>query len=302
MKAGLHYDVIIIGGSYAGLSAGMSLGRSLRNVVIIDSGHPCNEQTPHSHNFITHDGSSPAAISQAAKEQVVAYPTVEFIKGRVIAVVQQEKGFDVHTAAGDVFQSKKILFATGVKDIMPPLEGFKECWGISIFHCPYCHGYEVNGKLIGILANGDMAFEMTRLISNWSGKLILFTDGTSTLTEEQTKKIQSYNIRIIEQKIKRIQHTSGTIDKIELENGEFVKLDAIFGRPVFEQHCSIPNELGCEIAEAGFIKTDGFQRTTIPGIYAAGDNANFFRAVSAAVAAGNKAGAVINKDLIEESF
>ncbi|MGE4512522.1 MAG: NAD(P)/FAD-dependent oxidoreductase, partial [Chryseobacterium sp.] len=141
-----NFDVIIIGGSYAGLSAGMALGRSLRNVLIIDSEKPCNRQTPHSHNFITQDGKRPKEISDLAKEQVAKYETVSFFNGTVIKTSKNDNGFEVETSYGEKFTAKKIILATGLKDIMPDIEGFSECWGISVIHCPYCHGYEVKDR------------------------------------------------------------------------------------------------------------------------------------------------------------
>src|SRR5688500_3542764 len=134
------FDVIIIGGSYAGLSAAMALGRSLRNVLVIDSGNACNKQTPHSHNFITNDGNTPAEIAKKAKEQVMQYDTVKFLTGLATIARKSESGFEIETQNGEVFRSAKLLISTGISDIMPPIQGFAECWGISVLHCPYCHG------------------------------------------------------------------------------------------------------------------------------------------------------------------
>ncbi|MDO7742673.1 MAG: NAD(P)/FAD-dependent oxidoreductase, partial [Pedobacter sp.] len=163
-KENTKFDVVIIGGSYAGLSAAMALGRALRNVLVIDSGKPCNAQTPHSHNFITQDGETPAAIAAKAKEQVMQYPSVQFLNDIAVAVSGENSNFSVSTSAGLNIHAKKILFATGVKDIMPAIEGFAACWGISVIHCPYCYGYEYKSQPTGILMNGDMAIDMAELI------------------------------------------------------------------------------------------------------------------------------------------
>jgi len=157
MVNNFQHDVIIIGGSYAGLSAAMTLGRSMRKVLIIDSGKPCNRQTPYSHNFITHDGETPAAIAQKAREQVLKYPTVQLVNDTALRASKNENGFEIITASEAAYNTTKIIFATGVLDIMPDIKGFAECWGISILHCPYCHGYEVKDKPLGIIANGDVA-------------------------------------------------------------------------------------------------------------------------------------------------
>jgi thioredoxin reductase len=184
------FEVIIIGGSYSGLSAAMSLGRSLRKVMIIDSGKPCNRQTPHSHNFLTQDGETPAAISQKAKNQVMDYPTVSFHEGLAIKAHKTGNDFEVITETGEKFTSKKLIFATGLKDIMPEIDGFADCWGISILHCPYCHGYEARDTKTAILANEDSGFHYAQLLSNWTKDLALFTDGISILTAETGRNSQ----------------------------------------------------------------------------------------------------------------
>lgn len=300
MEYNKRFDVIIVGGSYAGLSAAMALGRSIRNVLIIDSGKPCNKQTPHSHNFITQDGQTPQQIAEAAKVQVLKYNTVTFYEDTVIGAVKIENGFIVNTLGGESFATHKLLFATGISDQMLDISGFAECWGISVLHCPYCHGYEVKHKPLGVIANGDMAFEFSRLIHNWSKNLVLLTNGQSTLTQQQTKMIKQHDIEIVEKEIIEIEHDKGYITNIVFKDGSKQKLTAVFAKIGFKQHSTLPEQLGCSINEQGFITVDDFQRTTIPGIYAAGDNTTMFRAVSGAVAAGTKAGAMINKELIEE--
>lgn len=302
MAENKNFEVIIVGGSYAGLSAGMSLGRSLRNVLIIDGGKPCNRQTPHSHNFITHDGEVPQQIAEAAKAQVLYYDTVRWYNGIAENAIKKQNGFEIMTGSGDVFTAKKLLFATGLTDVMPDIKGFAECWGISVLHCPYCHGFEVRAKTIGLLGNGDIGFEFGRLISQWSKKLVLFTNGPSTLNEAQAAKLESHNIPIVEKEIAAFEHENGYVQQIVFADGSNHSVDAIFARPAFEQHCRLPQQLGCSLTEHGFIKVNDFQQTDINGIYAAGDNTSMFRAVSIAVAAGTKAGAVINKEMIEEEF
>ena len=175
MKDRSSYEVIIIGGSYAGLSAAMTLGRSKREVLIIDNGRPCNRQTPHAHNLITHDGDAPADIVRKAKRQVESYPTVTFAPDKATSLSGESGSFKVGTDDGSAFDAKKLILATGVRDIPMPIAGFTECWGISVLHCPYCHGYEVANEPLGVIANGDMAFEMARLIYHWSKQLTLFT-------------------------------------------------------------------------------------------------------------------------------
>lgn len=297
-----HFDVIIIGGSYAGLSAAMTLGRSKRHVLIIDDNNPCNRQTPHSHNFITHDGEKPAVIKAKALEQVLKYDTVHLQEGTALAGAKTEKGFEITTAAGDTFAADKLLFATGLTDIMPDIKGLAECWGISVLHCPYCHGYEVKDSPLGIVSNGDMAFEFCRMIHHWSKDLVLFTNGKAELTEEQFASLSKHHITIIEDEIKELHHDKGYLDAVIFQNGKKHPLKAVFYRAAVRQHCNIPEQLGCELNKQGLITIDNLHHTSVAGIYAAGDNTMMFRSVAIATAAGTMAGAVLNKELIEERF
>ena len=301
MKNETIFDVIIIGGSYSGLASAMALGRALRNVLIIDSGKPCNKQTPHSHNFLTQDGNTPKQISETAKLQVQKYDTVKFYNGIAINATKEDFGFAVKTNSEEIFKAKKLIFATGLKDIFPKIEGFSECWGISILHCPYCHGYEVRNEETGIITNGEAGFEYARLISNWTKKLTIFTNGKSNFTKEQAEKLSSKNIQIIDKEILKVNHSEGKVESVEFADNSKAKVKALYARPDFEQHCKIPIDLGCEINEQGLLKVDAFQKTTVKNIYACGDNCAM-RSLALAVSTGTMAGVVANKELIEEEF
>lgn len=297
-----QFDAIIIGGSYAGLSAAMTLGRSKRHVLIIDDNNPCNRQTPHSHNFITQDGEKPAIIKAKALEQVLKYDTVRLQEGTALAGAKTDSGFEITTAAGDIFTADKLVFATGLTDIMPGIKGLAECWGISVLHCPYCHGYEVKDSPLGVISNGELAFEFCRMIHHWSKDLILFTNGKADIAEEHLTAIREHHISIVEEEIKELVHHNGHLDTVVLQNGKEYKLNALFYRAAARQHCNIPEQLGCELGKMGLITVDDLQRTSIPGLYAAGDNSAMFRSVAIATAAGTKAGAMLNKELVEERF
>lgn len=297
-----NFDVIIIGGSYSGLSAGMALGRSLRNILIIDSGKPCNRQTPHSHNFLTQDGKTPKEISTIAREQVEKYDTVKFHDGVVVKTAKLNDGFEVETEKGEKFNAQKLIIATGVKDIKPDIPGFDECWGISVLHCPYCHGYEVKNETTGVFANGDIAFEFSKMILNWTKDLTLFTNGKSSLNEEQTQKFEHKNININENEINEIIHENGAIQKIVFNNEQEFSLKALYAKIPFQQNINVLEDLGCELTEQGFIKVNPFQKTNVYGVYACGDNVTMMRSVANAIAQGNFAGAMVNKELVDEEF
>lgn len=296
------FDVIIVGGSYAGLSAAMALGRALRKVLVIDSGLPCNRQTPHSHNFITHDGEKPAVIAEKAKAQVLRYENVEWQSGLAVSGRKTETGFAVITQSGEEFHAGKLIFASGIKDIMPQIEGFSECWGISVIHCPYCHGYEVRNEKTGILANGHAAFHYAQLIRNWTKDLTVFTNGKSTLTAEQYDTLSRHNIPVIEKEVASLKHVDGQLEEIVFIDQSTFVLKAVYARPEYEQHCKIPEMLGCEFTELGLLKTDMMQRTTLEHVFACGDNASPMRSVAFAVASGNMAGAAANNQMTEEAF
>lgn len=296
-----NFDVIIIGGSYAGLSAAMALGRSLRKVLIIDSGMPCNRQTPHSHNFITHDGEKPAVIAEKAKAQVLKYETVQFHEGLAVSGKKTEDGFSIATQAGEKFVGRKIIFATGLQDIMPEIKGFAECWGISVIHCPYCHGYEFRGKKTGIMANGERAFHLSGLVNNLTGNLNILTSGQAEFTEEQMEKLKVHNINVIDKKITEIVHEDGNIKEVIFEDGNKMDFDAVYAAIPFKKQVDIPVALGCELTEDEYIKVDSFQKTSVYGIFACGDNSGM-RSVANAVATGNMAGAMANSELTSEQF
>lgn len=302
MKQENQFDVIIVGGSYSGLAAGMALGRALRNVLIIDAGDPCNKQTPHSHNFLTNDGKPPKEIASLAKQQVSRYGTVSFLKGFATAGTRTSNGFDIKIETGETFSSRKLIFATGIKDTMPDIPGFGESWGISVLHCPYCHGYEVRHQKTGILANGDAGYELSSLISNWTNDLTLYINGKSTLSDEQKTNLGKHKISIVETEIESIENENGYINNIVFKDGTNAQVKALYAKLPFVQHSSIPQALGCELTQNGYIKIDQAQKTSVHGVYACGDNTTRMRTVANAVSMGTTTALMVNKELIEEDF
>jgi thioredoxin reductase len=261
-------DVIIVGGSYSGLTAGMALGRALKKVLIIDEGKPCNRQTPYSHNFITHDGKTPLEIATLAKKQVQLYNTIEFFIGLATNGRAIKNGFEIQVSSGEIFEAKKIIFATGIRDILPDIDGMAACWRISVLHCPYCHGYEVRYEKTGVLANGVIGFDFTRLISNWTNDLTLFTNVTSKLTVEQREQLEKYHISIVEKEIENLEQVNGHLQNIIFRDGSKFSIKALYAPVPFEQHCTISASLGCQLTEEGYIKVDAFLETIISGVFA----------------------------------
>lgn len=185
---------------------------------------------------------------------------------------------------------------------MPDIPGFAECWGISVLHCPYCHGYEVKNEVTGILSNGEMAFEFSKLIFNMTKSLTLFTNGKAGLSDDQIEKLKQNTISLNENEIEKIEHKNGYVQQIIFKNGDAVSLNVLYAKIPFEQNLNASENLGCELTEQGFIKVDFMQKTNIPGVFACGDNVTMMRSVANAVAQGNFAGAMVNKELSDEAF
>jgi len=302
MKQETIYDVIIVGGSYAGLAAAMALGRALRKVLVIDSGIPANKQTPYSHNFLTQDGNTPAEITRIAQQQVNRYNSVSLVQDQVISAAAANPNFLVQTVTGKRFTASKIILATGIQDVMPNITGLAECWGISVLHCPYCHGYEIRDKKTGILANGDTAYEMAALISNWTTDLTIFTNGTALFNAQQQSVLNRYAIEIIPNTIDQVKHTNGYIQHVSFTSGIKKPVTALYTRLPFVQHSGIAKELGCELNSDGYVTINSQHQTSVAGVYACGDNSSKMRTVANAVATGTGTGMMVNKALIEERF
>lgn len=300
------FEVIIIGGSFSGLAAAMSLGRALRNVLVIDDGKPCNRFAPHSHNFLTQDGVPPAEILKISREQLKAYSTVHLVADRVLTGHRNSSDYILHCLSGKFFRTTKLLFATGLRDIHPDIPGFSDCWGASIIHCPFCHGYEYKGAPTGILANGPDAMHYAQLLSQWTNQLSIFTNGPSTLSPQETQTLQKRGIKVYEAPIANIQSTNRSIQSIELEQpnekASSIMMDVLYHSPKTEQSCPIPETLGCLIdSSTGLLQLDSMQQTTVTGVYASGDNSGM-RSVATAVGSGTFAGAAINFALLDDKF
>ena len=297
-----EYDVVIVGGSVAGLSAALVLGRSLRTVLVIDSGKPCNRQTPHSHSFMTRDGVPPSQLTAIAREQALAYPTVQYRNGRIDTLSKNDNGFSLLTDDNTTIKARRVLLATGLEDIMPPIDGFAECWAISVLHCPYCHGYEVRNQSLGVLVSGEHTVDYVGLIRHWSTKITFFTNGSGTITDEQRSLINRLDVPIIETPVSRLRHQNGLLSALELQDGNHIELTALFAPMPFRQHSDLAQQAGCALNPAGLINVNLFGQTNVAGLFAAGDNSSPMRQLAVASANGITAGAGINRELVTEDI
>ena len=310
-KKAFNCDVIIIGGSYAGLSAALTLARSLRSVIVIDNGRPSNAPTAHTHNLIGWDGKKTGSLLLAAREELHFYSEVTLIDDTALSASREEQLFTVKTKSGLIVKAAKLLLATGLQDEPVDIAGAKDCWGLSLLQCPYCHGYEFKNRRLGVLASGPDAFNLARLVSQWSAQTILFTNGQSPPAIAQRMKLESRGIDIIEKTIVAFKHTGGNIESVELIDNSSIHIDAVFTKTEVKANhnvLAIAQSLGCEIGEEGFfyagrIITDASSgRTNIPGLYAAGDNSNLSRSLAESISAGRSIGIHINESLLKEVF
>lgn len=298
-----RYDVLIIGGGPAGLSAAMSLARMKRSVLICDDNRPRNKPALHMNNFVSHDGLNPIEWRTKAKLDLKKYPSIDFYEGSIIDIEQTHTGFSAIVNSASV-HFRKVILAYGIQDKLLDIPGFIELWGKSIFHCPYCHGHEVQNSPLGLIANGKFAEHLLPMIYSLSSDTILFTNGQASLDEKIKKHIDLRQIKIIETPMKKLIYENDSLEAIVLADNEIVERRGIFIAPQlpFQSKSSIGSILNCEKTEMGFHKIDNLQKTTTPNVFAAGDITTPMHSVLAAAASGQFAGAAAVSELIQEDF
>ncbi|MVN76131.1 NAD(P)/FAD-dependent oxidoreductase [Hymenobacter sp. HMF4947] len=294
-------EVIIIGGSYAGLSAAMALGRARRRVLVLDARRPRNRFTPYAHNLLLHDGTAPADLAARARQQVAAYPTVALLEAEATAATKLPNGsFEVITTQG-VFSSGKLLLASGLRDELPPVPGFVACWGKSIIHCPYCHGYEVADQATGLWLNGELVSHMVTMLRNWTPDLTVFTNGPATFGAEVRQQLAAQGVALNETPVAELLHEAGQLRALRLANGHCHPLPVLYAGLPWQQASTLPAQLGCELTERNLLRIDEQNQTTVPGVYAAGDCCSPLHQLAGAIAAGSWVGAVLSRQLIFNS-
>ncbi len=290
-----YFDVLIIGGGPAGLSAALSLVRGNKKVLLLDEGVGRNFPAAHMMNFLTREGTPPQEFRKLALNELEEYENFSLMKVLVDSLVGEDKYF----VANGNLKGKKVLLAHGIRDQLPEIPGARELFGKSIFHCPYCHGYEYRNKAIGIMANEQIAQHLAPLIWGLSQNLVLFSNGLEITHHEAFKK---KGIRIVEEKIEKFRHQGEKLEGVILTSGEFVELDALFLRPSLEFTSTIGLDLGCRVNSSGLYETDSMLMTSVNGVYAAGDIVEVRQSVVASCASGSFAGASINLALSREEF
>jgi thioredoxin reductase len=295
-------DVVIIGGSSAGLSAALILGRSLRDVVVIDDHKPCNRFSHASHGFLTRDGVPPSELIQIAYDQLERYPTVARKTATALHVVKNDSGFVITSSDASKLQARIVLLATGLHDELPPLEGIEGLWGKSVFHCPYCDGYEVRGKAISVYGSDETTMHLVMMLRNWTANLTLCAADSWKPAVAQRDRLTRFGISVVEKPIAALESADSQIQALRFADGTSLPCNALFIRPKTTHRTSFAHDLGCKVNEHNVVQVDLRGRTSVEGVYAAGDLSSPMRSVAIAVAQGAAAGYGINADLIDRDF
>ena len=295
-------DAIIIGGGPAGMNAALVLGRARKSVVVIDEGRPRNRVTRETHGFLTRDGVSPGEFRRIAREQIAAYPSVRFVTDAAVAVAGSDGDFRVTTAQGRTCRGKKLLFATGMKDLPLDIDGLADVYGTSAFVCPYCDGWELRDQPLVVITKGARAVHMAKTLAGWTSRYAICTNGPDELTEEQREELARHQVPVYDAPIRRIHATGGMVEHVELADGTRIPCTGMFFAPKLAAGSELPQALGCRTTEAGTVVADPFGKTNVPGVYSAGDAATeLYQAITAA-SLGALAGVSINSELLEEAW
>jgi thioredoxin reductase len=287
------YDVVIVGGGPAGLSAALVLGRARRKVAVVDSGEPRNAAAHESHGFLTRDGIPPSELLRLGREEVAGYG-VELVDDRVASV---SGAFEVRLASGRVLTAKKLLVTAGVRDELPDLPGVAELWGDQVHFCPYCHGYEVRDEQVGVVADGPMGVLKARMLREWAPDVVLFP-GDYEPTDEETAQLAARGIAVEQGKVTRLAVTDGRLTGVELADGRTVARSAVFVNPTFVPKDTLLKDLGCDLDDQGWVKADPFGRTSVDGVWAAGNVVDPRAQLISSAGAGATAAVQLNHDLI----
>jgi len=293
------FDVIIAGGSYAGMAAALQLARARRKVLVVDAGQRRNRFASSSHGFLTRDGQSPDAIAGEARKQLLAYPTVTWIDGKAVGASGTVDAFSVETENAGTHDARRLVLATGITDILPDIPGLVERWGKTVFHCPYCHGYELNEGRLGVLATGPQSMHQALMIPEW-GATTFFTNGACSPDAVELAQLAERGVTVENTPVKAVGGRGDGIS-LQLEDGRELELAGLFTAPLAQLASPLAGQLGCALEEGPLgpiIKTDMMKGTSVDGVYACGDAARMAGSVTFAVADGVQAGIAAHRSLM----
>lgn len=296
-------DCVVVGGGPSGLNASLVLARAKRNIILFDEDKPRNAITHESHGFLTRDGIKPSEFKKVAKDQIRKYPNLSIQNQRVTNIQKENQFFQIHTGDGKAYRSKKVILSTGLKDVMPQIEGLHDFYGTSLFICPFCDGWELKDRPIVIISEDERTFHLTKMVFNWSKDLVVCTNGKKILTSEQRESFEKNDIQVIEDEISVLQGDKGQLASIQFTNGKEIRRDGGFISSKLEQASPLAQLLGCTITKNGGIETDAFGRTNIEGVYASGDcTLSTPPQLINAASEGSKVASGVISDLINEEF
>jgi thioredoxin reductase len=294
---------VIVGAGPAGLSAALILGRCRRSVLVCDTGRPRNAASQALHGYLTRDGIPPLEFLALARRELGQYETVELRQTPVTdAVCREDKRFDVTLAGAELVRSRKLLVATGVVDHLPAIDGFHELYGHSVFHCPYCDGWEVRDAPLAIYGRGERARGLSLELTAWSRDLVLCTDGPSEIDDEGLARLEGNGIAVREERIARLEGRDHMLENIVFEDGSRLPRRALFFTTGQAQRSDLSIRLGCHVNEKGTVRTGKYETTHLEGLYVAGDASRAVQWAIVAAAEGAEAAFDINTDLIKEDL
>lgn len=292
------YDVIVIGGGPAGLSAALMLGRCRRRTIVFDSGRPRNRATKAVHGFFTRDNTAPLQLLKLGQEQLAPYG-IKHMQAEVRTAKRTREGFKVTLLDGEVYVCKKILIATGVADELPMIEGASEIYGKSLHHCPYCDGWEWRDRAIGVIGKGKSGVAVAKKLLNWSADVILLTNG-SRLSSHYVDELRALGVPVSTQPIQTLVHLRGYLQSIKFRDGRELAREVLFFSTGQHQRSRIAEMLGCEFTAKGTINTTHREETCVTGVYAAGDASRDMQMLVVAAAEGTKAAIAVHEALLKE--
>jgi thioredoxin reductase len=296
-----EYDVVVIGGGAAGLSGALVLSRAQRRVAVVDAGEPRNAPAQHLHGFLTRDGLEPAELLRLGRQEVTGYGA-DVVAGRVAGVRRtgdQVPHFEVCLVDGDILGARRVLVATGLRDVLPDIPGVRERWGRDLLHCPYCHGYEVRAQPLGVIGGTPEAVMHAQVVRQWSPDVVLFTH-TDDLADDHREALVARDIGVVEGPVARLVVEDDALTGVELADGRVVPRTAVFVRPQMVPDSAVLSGLNCAIDDQGWVVADPSGRTSVPGVWVAGNVANPRAQVITAAGEGSAAAIALNADLVDE--
>jgi thioredoxin reductase len=293
------YDVVIVGGGPAGLNAALILGRCRRRVLVCDSGTPRNAAAQTLHGFLTRDGTPPLELVRLGRQELSSYD-IQIRQATVTAVERRESDFEITIGGSERVRAQSVLLATGVCDQLPSIPGLRECYGVSVHHCPYCDGWEHRDEPLAVIGRGQSAAGLALSLRTWTEQVTLCTNGPPRLTARQAQQLKTRGIAVRAERIQHVEQQHGSVTRLVLKAGEPVVCGGIFLSSNQTQQSEFAKRLGCEFNRKGTVKTDSLGKTCVPRVFVVGDASRDVQFAIVAAAEGAKAGVAINKALQEQ--